>query len=219
MLTLATLEEELKAIGCNFRFWGRSELKELCHVLLDDEKIAHCINGQYEVGFALLCATDRRVLLVDKKPRFLTLKDIRYEMITEMDYNHRLMNATVRLFTPNKELHFTAYNQARLRKMFHFVQQKVVENRQHFMLQQFQAQALGMPANMPLLQASIQQPQPPQPEPTFVPNNSSSQSRLTSLMGKMGVKGSQSHDATIDATYVRPTAFRGWRRRPLPYRF
>src|ERR1700760_2018239 len=110
MADLKHLEEQLKRIGCNYRFWGRAELKELANVLLPGEVIEHCVNGQYEGGFALLAATDQRVLLIDKKPMYLTLEDVRFDMIAEVDYNHRLMNATIFVCTPNKNLRFTAFN-------------------------------------------------------------------------------------------------------------
>lgn len=161
---LKQLEEQLKRIGCNYRFWGRSELKELANVLLPGETVEHCVNGSYDGGFALLAATDQRVLLVDKKPLYLTLEDIRFDMIVEIDFNHRLLNANVRICTPNKELRFVAYNHARLRALFHFVQTRVAEIRQHYtMLQQtFQQQSQA-----PLQQAAFsttlsQQPTPEQ---------------------------------------------------------
>jgi hypothetical protein len=133
MADLRSIEDQLKAIGCNYRFWGRAELRELAHVLLPGEKIKHCVNGQYEGGFAMLCATDQRVLLVDKKPMYLTLEDIRFDMIAELDYNHRLINANVSICTPNKALRFTAYNHGRLRQLFNYTQQRVMEIRQHYM--------------------------------------------------------------------------------------
>lgn len=129
---LKELEEQLKRIGCNFQFWGRSELKELAHVLFPGEIVEHCVNGTYEGGFALLAATDQRVLLIDKKPMYLTLEDVRFDMIAEVDYNHRLINATIFIRTPNKSLRFSAYNHARLRKLFQFVQMRVMEIRQHY---------------------------------------------------------------------------------------
>lgn len=130
---LKQLEDRLKQIGCNFRFWGRTELRELANVLLPGEVVEHCVNGSYEGGFALLVATDQRVLLIDKKPFYLTLEDVRFDMISEVDYNHRLLNATIFICTPNnKSLRFLGYNQDRLRKLFHFVQTRVMEVRQHY---------------------------------------------------------------------------------------
>ena len=140
-LKLKHLEDQLKRIGCNFRFWGRAELKELANVLLPGEVVEHCVNGTYEGGFAMLAATDQRVLLIDKKPLYLTLEDIRFDMIAEVDYNHRMLNATVFIVTPSKALRFMAYNHARLRKLFHFVQTRVMEVRQHY-----QQQAHGVPS-------------------------------------------------------------------------
>jgi len=126
------LEDRLKEIGCNFRFFARPELKELANVLMPNELVQHCVIGQYQGGFALLVATDQRVLLIDKKLFYLTLEDTRYDMIAEVDFNHRLMDANVSIRTPSKSLRFVAYNQGRLRKLFHFVQTRVMEIRQHY---------------------------------------------------------------------------------------
>jgi hypothetical protein len=139
MVTLVTVEQQLKAVGCNFRFWGRAELRELCEILLPGETIAQAVNGQYDAGFALLVATDFRVLLIDKKPKYLTLKDIRFDMITELDFAARMVNSTIRIYTPNKELRFTSTNNRRLRKLFTYTQHKVMEIRNRFMMQQFAA--------------------------------------------------------------------------------
>lgn len=161
-LRLKQLEEQLKRIGCNYKYWGRAEIKELAHVLLPGETVEHCINGSYENGFALLAATDQRVLLIDKKPMYLTLEDIRFDMIVEIDFNHRLLNANVFICTPNKSLRFVGYNHARLRSLFHFVQTRVAEIRQHYtMLQQGQA-----PTEQPVLTAAISQQQTTVPQLT-----------------------------------------------------
>jgi hypothetical protein len=171
-MRLKQLEDQLKEIGCNFRFWGRAELRELANVLLPGEKLTHCVNGSYEGGFALLAATDQRVLLVDKKPMYLTLEDIRFDMISEVDFNHRLLNANIFLCTPNKSLRFVGYNHARLRKLFHYVQTRVAEIRQHYtVLQQNQTPTqpqLPPAAQPPALlamsdQFNVQQPQSAQP--------------------------------------------------------
>ena len=131
MIDLQTVERQLKAVGCNYRFFGRPEIRELAHILMPDETITQAVNGSYEGGFAMLCVTDKRLLLIDKKPLFLTLEDIRYDMVAEIDYNYRLLNASVRIFTPNKELGFTSWNQSRLRKLIEYLQARVMEIRQH----------------------------------------------------------------------------------------
>ncbi len=139
MLSLSHVEEQLQRVGCNFRFWGRPEIRELCNILVPGEVIAQCVNGRYEGGFALLVVTNHRLLLIDKKPMFLTLEDIRFDMIAEIDFSAQLFESTIRIATATRKLVFIAWNQARLRKLLNYVQQRMMEIRQHFM-EQFQQQ-------------------------------------------------------------------------------
>lgn len=129
---LKQLEEQLKRIGCNYQLWGRSEVRELAHLLWDNEIVEHCINGFYDGGFAMLAATNQRVVIIDKKPFYLNLEDIRFDMISEIDFNHRLLDASVYICTPNKNLRFTAFNQDRARKVYHFIQTRVMEVRERY---------------------------------------------------------------------------------------
>lgn len=139
MVTLREVENQLKRIGASFRFWGRSEMLELRNILIPGEQIQACLNGRWEGGFAMLCATDQRILLIDKKPMYLALEDIRYDMVSEVDYNRRLLNSTVQICTLNKTLTFMTFlglNHAGLRELTNYVQQRVMEMRQQHMFQQ-----------------------------------------------------------------------------------
>lgn len=123
MVDKKIIEEQLKKIGFNHRGWGRTEVNELHNIILSDEEIYECVNGIYDGGFALLVATDVRVLLVDKKPlNYLTVEDLRFDMINELDYNHRLLGAYISISAGNKNLKFTSINQPRLRKLIGHVQ-------------------------------------------------------------------------------------------------
>lgn len=124
------VEDQMKAIGVNFRFFGRPEVRELSKILNPGEVVSQAMNGYYEAGIALLCVTNQRLLLVDKKPLFLTLEDIRFDMISEVDFNHQMINATIRVHTPNKSLVFTTWSHGRLRQLAHIVQDHVTETRQ-----------------------------------------------------------------------------------------
>lgn len=130
MVQMQAIDKQLQQLGTPIRYWGRAELRELQHILTEDETIRFCLNGRYQGGFALLCVTDRRILLVDRKLFYLTLEDIRYDMISEVDYNYRLLDATISVCTPNKTLKFTSYKKADLRKMSSFIQTYVMEVRQ-----------------------------------------------------------------------------------------
>ncbi len=130
MVHLDEISRQLKQLGVNNRFWCRPEIKELPKILFDNEQLQHVLAGRYEGGFALFCATDQRVILIDKKPFYLTLVDIRYDMISDVQYNHRILDATVRLGTVHKTISFLGYNHEKLRNFTSFIQQQVMIFRQ-----------------------------------------------------------------------------------------
>lgn len=128
MVKIETVHEQLDKLGFKTHGWGKYEVAELANILLPDEIIYECVNGIYEGGFALLVATDLRVLLVDKKPlNYLTVEDLRFDMINELDYSHRLFGANISISAGNKNLKFRSYNQPRLRKLIGHVQHCMAE--------------------------------------------------------------------------------------------
>jgi hypothetical protein len=129
---------QLKNLGISVKGWGAAEIHELPHILLPNEQITHLVNGWYENGFATLVSTNMRLLLVDKKLFNLTLEDVRYDMIAEVDYNSSVMDATICISTVNKKLTFTSFRQQRLRSLTNYVQHRVMDLRQHYSWAQFE---------------------------------------------------------------------------------
>ena len=128
MVDVKSVHAQLKRINFNPNAWGQAEIRELPNILHPDEKIYECVNGIYDGGFALLVSTDMRVLLIDKKPmNYLTVEDLRFDMINEMDYSHRLLGAKITISAGNKTLNFRSYNQQRLRKLIGHVQDRMSE--------------------------------------------------------------------------------------------
>jgi len=131
MVTMESLEAQLKKVNFNSNGWGRTEARELVNILHSHEEIYDLVNGYYEGGFALLVATNIRLILVDKKPlNFLTVEDLRFEMINEIQYSHRIIGAHINVSTGNnKTMKFTSLNQARLRKTIGHVQSCIADSK------------------------------------------------------------------------------------------
>jgi hypothetical protein len=144
MVSKQSVNEQLKRLGFKLNGWGKGEIKELPNILLPGEEIFELVNGTYEGGFALAVATDVRLILVDKKPmNYLTVEDIRFDMISEIDYSHRLLGAQIAVSTGERDFHFRSYNQARLRKLIGHVQNCMADGkRQQSQNQQGQNQHL-----------------------------------------------------------------------------
>lgn len=161
------VSEQLRRLGVNFKFWCRPELRELPKILFEGERLHNVMIGRYEGGFALFCATDQRVLLIDKKPFYLTIEDVRYDMISDVLFNHRLLDATVKLGTVHKTITFTCYNQAKLRDLTSYVQQQVMWLRQQ---QAKNNQPMSVGASVaPVIPDKIEIPQQPVTNPYKMP--------------------------------------------------
>ncbi len=142
MVSLSLVEDQLRQAGCYISFWQRPEVRELPHILMDGETIQHAVSGRYAGGLALLCVTNHRLLLVDRKLMFLSLEDIRFDMIVEMDYSSQWINGTIHIITPTRKLTFVSRYQDKLRSLLRYAQQRVTEVRQNYYIQdQFQQQA------------------------------------------------------------------------------
>jgi len=173
MVSAESVEQQLKRLKFSPGPWGKAEVRELPKILLSDEEIYECVNGYYEGGFALLVATNIRVLLIDKKPlNYLTVEDLRFDMINEIDYSHRMTGAQISISAGAKNLKFRSYNQPRLRKLINHVQHCIAETKkrqsshqegqnQHLeqINQQLQAYLLAQHQNQQELSQRLQQVQ------------------------------------------------------------
>jgi hypothetical protein len=132
MVHPSVIEARLSHLGIRLSRWFKAEIKELEHILAEHEQIVSVVPGRYFGGFALLVATDQRLLLIDKRTFFMTVDDIRYDMISEIDFNMRLLDCTLHLFTFNKQHRFTSCKyKKQLRTLTSYVQKRVMELRQY----------------------------------------------------------------------------------------
>lgn len=131
MVQLSKIEAQLTRLGVKKTFFCRPEIHQLQHILMDHEQILRFVQGRYSGGFAIMVATETRLLLIDKKPLYLTVEDIRYDMISEVDVSASIFDATIRIFTVNKQLSFSAFRQRQLRDLVAYIQRRVMEIRQY----------------------------------------------------------------------------------------
>jgi hypothetical protein len=158
MVHPSLIEARLGELGFKASRWFNAEIRELEHILMDHEKIISLACGRYFGSFALLVATDQRLLLIDKRVFFMTIEDTRYDMISEIDYNSQVYNATVTVFTMNKTHKFTSWKYKReLRELTTYVQRRVMEFRQ----QQPSSIPQLMPAEKRYIPSAVQPPAEP----------------------------------------------------------
>lgn len=176
MVSYSSVKSQLSQAGFSFGAWGKAEVKELCNIVTEDETILYATNGYYEGGFAMLVGTDQRILLVDKKPMYLSLDTITYGMIQEVTLNYRLLNSTINIYTSNKCLSFRSWNHHALRELLTYSQQRVIESRQLQQMGSYQGFGYAgqniQPQNQtivrrPLFSTNIQNSIQPMQQPTM----------------------------------------------------
>lgn len=111
-------------------FLSKKEIAELPNLLLADERILAVISGFYTAGTAILCVTSKRLLLVDKKIIRLSIEDIRFESIKEVNYSHQAAVASVRFYYAGRQIEFKSWYKNELRMLSQLVQQKMFEVRE-----------------------------------------------------------------------------------------
>lgn len=208
MVHLNVIEARLSKLGIRSGRLSRPELIELQHILMDDEEIISLANGRYFAGFATLVATNIRLLIIDKRPFFMTYEDIRYDMISELDYTSRLLDATLHIFTVNKQHRFTSFrHRDQMKLLTTYVQQRVMEIRQH-QQQPFNAIAAQDQPPAPPPQPMPAPPAPPQPVPPAPEPPPRTYREMASrlsgrILGPVAVKAAHQHHFQALNPYTR----------------
>lgn len=212
MVHPSLIEARLGELKFRTSRWFQSEISELQHILMEHEKIVALACGRYFGSFALLVATDQRLLLIDKRVFFMTYEDTRYDMISEIDFNSQFYSATVTVFTVNKTHKFTSIKyKKQLREITNYIQSRVAELRN----QPYSAQATpgAVAAGVPAVQAANQ-------APSAAPPLGTAYSYTPRVADDKRPQPSDPHEVAqiVGSTAMQGTHAHHWRPRPFnPY--
>jgi hypothetical protein len=91
---LTDMKHDLKALGADEFDLMLPETHALLDIVHGDETIIGIVYGRYKQnnaehasGRGVLVATDRRILLVDKKPMFLKCDELSYNVVSGVSYS------------------------------------------------------------------------------------------------------------------------------------
>ncbi len=95
----------LRSLGANKYDLSLPETRYIAQVLREDEIILGAVYGKYEkvnlphAGRGLLVITDRRILLIDKKPLFVQYDEVTFDVVSGVQYGKALIGAAITLNT------------------------------------------------------------------------------------------------------------------------
>jgi hypothetical protein len=119
---------ELKTLGVSKFGLMSSESQYLPRIIKYDEPLTAVVYGKYESSFAMLIATERRIVFLDKKPFFTDQDDIDYAVVAGVGCGNGTFASTVTLHTRIKTYAVTTMNWRCARGFVRYIQQRIEHN-------------------------------------------------------------------------------------------
>ncbi len=125
MVTHTTVNKQLRDINTKVGLSRRAAVRELSNVLYADETILHCVFGAYQGGRAVIVATNKRLIILDKKLLFLNLEDIRYHAVTDIQFSNGILRSSLTITSGIVKTEIRSVSIAKLRALCGYVQEQV----------------------------------------------------------------------------------------------
>nr|ALS89070.1 Rv1155_F420: PPOX class probable F420-dependent [uncultured bacterium] len=93
------IKDELKKAGMTAYGQFKMSSRHLPTVIKEDEHITGVVYGHTGIGLAMLVATDRRIIYLERRPLFTSMDDISYDMIAGVKYTDAGMFPSLTLYT------------------------------------------------------------------------------------------------------------------------
>ena len=98
MPTQEEIAEQITKAGAG-TFLHRKEVKELPHILWEDEHLEKIVEGWYNNGTGILVASNKRLIFIDKGLIYgLRVEDFPYDKITSIQYKTGLLLGEITIF-------------------------------------------------------------------------------------------------------------------------
>ena len=123
MANTLEVRRQLMAAGFRLKYLGWSAMHQLPMILEDGEIIQRVVSGLYDDGYAVVLATDRRVLFLDKKIMSFRAEDIRYEMVSEVEHYLGPLAAKLRIHCLSKSFEVKSLNHSSVQAFAIYVEQ------------------------------------------------------------------------------------------------
>ncbi len=136
---IARVKRELQAAGATK--WGMLKLESryLPKILHDGESIGGMVYGRYGKGSAMLIATDRRVVFLDRSPGYTIADELTYDVVSGISLNSRWPYAGVTLHTRLGDFGLTFVNIKAAERFVRFIEDRRLEQVDHIVNTPLQA--------------------------------------------------------------------------------
>jgi len=120
--------KELKGLGLSRSGLSSTEARYLLQIIHTDEHIGGVVFGHSKEGFAMLVATDRRVIFIDKKPFFVNEDEVNYYVVSGVSFKQAGFGSTVTLHTRVRDYSLQTFNKKCAISFVEFIEAHCLEH-------------------------------------------------------------------------------------------
>lgn len=119
---------ELRNLGVSWYGLHTMESHYLSHIIHHDERLGGVVYGVHKEGFAMIVATDRRVIFLDKKPMFVNKDEISYYVVSGVSAGYTAVGTIITLHTRIKDYAIRTLNRKCARGFVEYIESRCLEN-------------------------------------------------------------------------------------------
>jgi len=132
MPTFDEIKEQIGNIDGAKGLLVRKEIKELPHILWEDEIIEKIVQGYYNNGTGILAATNKRLVFVDKGLVYgCKVEDFPYDKISSIQYKKGLLLGSITVFASGNNALIDSIQKSSVQNFAEFVRARVTSSKEH----------------------------------------------------------------------------------------
>jgi len=125
------INAQIKKIGAG-GLLHRKEVKELPHVLWENELLEKLVQGFYNNGTGILVATDKRLIFMDKGLIYgLRVEDFPYDKITSIQYKTGLLLGEITIFASGNNATIQNIQKGDVKPFAEYVRARITAKMEH----------------------------------------------------------------------------------------
>ena len=126
MVTFNEVQAQLMSINKRSRTLNVQEVKQIASILEENEQIMACLKGWHKGSVALLCATDKRVLLLDNGNMQAPLQVIEYHNVVRLQQSTTGWMCNFAVVSKDQKHEFKVWGMKRARDLHQFMHRHIL---------------------------------------------------------------------------------------------
>jgi hypothetical protein len=121
MVTFNRIQAQLVKVDAAFANLGIADVKSLARVLRPNEQIVSCLKGIYNGSQAILCATDKRILLLRSKNQSTQINELSYDSVVSTKRSEKSWSSYIHVSTIDQTYSFKSLRKRQSKALYEFI--------------------------------------------------------------------------------------------------